>query len=165
MSWKSQWLKPTYSTDRAKQTSNPFRMIALPNLLQVEQNHLLMSCLYPESRIPNHKVTSTQAADLAYKKRAVAYCINVSSKQRRSLSSVQKLFRKVTSTRQLREWGRHVEEGGSRIDKLKAMRLETGEKFFLAKQKPNVVKDLDIQQWAVTANRKICLSGFTGSPH
>ncbi|GAU97240.1 hypothetical protein RvY_08571 [Ramazzottius varieornatus] len=77
----------------------------------------------------------------------------------------KKLFRKVTSTGQLREWGRHVEEGGSRIDKLKAIRLETGEKFFMAKQKPNVVKDLDIQQWAVTANRKICLSGFTGSPH
>ncbi|GAV04825.1 hypothetical protein RvY_15045 [Ramazzottius varieornatus] len=115
--------------DIAKQTSNPFRMIALPNLLQVEQNHLLMSCLYLESRITN----------------------------------VQKLFRKVTSTRQLREWGRHVEEGGSRIDKLKAIRLETGEKFFLAKS--NVVKDLDIQQWAVTANLKICLSGFTGSPH
>ncbi|GAV00139.1 hypothetical protein RvY_11029-2 [Ramazzottius varieornatus] len=37
--------------DIAKQTSNPLRMISLPNLLQVEQNLLPMSCLHPETRI------------------------------------------------------------------------------------------------------------------
>ncbi|GAU99984.1 hypothetical protein RvY_10913 [Ramazzottius varieornatus] len=79
------------------------------------------------------------------------------------LASVQDKFRKVTSNRQLREWRNHVGDRGSRIDKLKAIRLETGEKFFLAEQKPNVVKDLDIQQWAVTATREIGLPGFTAS--
>ncbi|GAU92892.1 hypothetical protein RvY_04913 [Ramazzottius varieornatus] len=76
-------------------------------------------------------------------------------KKRRSLASVQDKFREVASTRQLREWRDYVEEGGSRIDKLKAIRLKTGEEFFLAKQKPNVVKDLDIQQYYNICDRKI----------
>ncbi|GAU94711.1 hypothetical protein RvY_06436 [Ramazzottius varieornatus] len=54
-------------------------------------------------RIPNPKVAPNQAADFTFKKRAVGYWTNVSSKKRRSLASVQDKFRKVTSTRQLRE--------------------------------------------------------------
>ncbi|GAU94027.1 hypothetical protein RvY_05875 [Ramazzottius varieornatus] len=50
------------------------------------------------------------------------------------------------------------------MDKLKALRLETGKQFFLAKQKPHTVRDMDIRRWAVTANRTISLVGFTASP-
>ncbi|GAU93169.1 hypothetical protein RvY_05149 [Ramazzottius varieornatus] len=60
---------------------------------------------------------------------------------------------------------RQVEDGGSRIDKLTALRLETGRQFFLAKQKPHVVKDIDIRRWAVTANREIDLPGFVASSY
>ncbi|GAU90143.1 hypothetical protein RvY_02607 [Ramazzottius varieornatus] len=67
-----------------------------------------------------------QAADVDYKKRC-------------SLSSVQTKF-KVTSIRQLTEWKRQLAEGGSRIDKLKAIRLETGKQFLIAKQHYGISK-------------------------
>ncbi|GAU91459.1 hypothetical protein RvY_03707 [Ramazzottius varieornatus] len=115
-------------------------------------------------RIPNPKQPPRNAVTLDYKKRSVAFWRNVATKKRRSLSCVQTKFKKVTSIRQLQEWERHVAEGGSRYDKLKALRLETGKQFFLAKQKPHIVKDMDIRRWAVTANRTIGLVGFTASP-
>ncbi|GAU98530.1 hypothetical protein RvY_09663-1 [Ramazzottius varieornatus] len=116
-------------------------------------------------RIPDPKVPSSQAADLDYKKRAVRFWSNAITKKRRSLSSFEVLFKKVTSVCQLNEWKRQVEDGGSLIDKLKALRLETGRQFFLAKQKPHVVKDIDIRRWAVAANREIGLPGFVASSY
>ncbi|GAU88554.1 hypothetical protein RvY_01235 [Ramazzottius varieornatus] len=115
-------------------------------------------------RIPNRKHPPSNAVTLDYKKRSVDFWRNVATKKRRSLSCVQTKFKKVTSIRQLQEWERHVAEGGSRYDKLKALRLETGKQFFLAKQKPHIVKDMNIRLWAITANRTIGLVGFTASP-
>ncbi|GAU90233.1 hypothetical protein RvY_02681 [Ramazzottius varieornatus] len=116
-------------------------------------------------RILDPKVPSSQAADLDHEKRALQFWSNAITKKRRSLSSVQVLFKKVTSVRQLNEWERQVEDGGSRIDKLKALRLVTGRQFFFSKQKPHVVKDIDIRRWAVTANREIGLPGFVASSY
>ncbi|GAU90948.1 hypothetical protein RvY_03295 [Ramazzottius varieornatus] len=110
-------------------------------------------------RIPNPKQPPSNAVTLDYKKRSVD-----SGGINDVAFRVQTKFKKVTSIRQLQEWERHVSEGGSRYDKLKALRLETGKQFFLAKQKPHIVKDMDIQRWAVTANRTIGLVGFMASP-
>ncbi|GAV00910.1 hypothetical protein RvY_11693 [Ramazzottius varieornatus] len=70
-------------------------------------------------------------------------------------------FKKATSVRQLNEWKRQLAAGGSRIVKQKAIRLEAGKQLLLAKQKPHVVKDMDIQRWALTTNRDVGLAGFT----
>ncbi|GAU90491.1 hypothetical protein RvY_02898 [Ramazzottius varieornatus] len=108
-------------------------------------------------RLPNPKQPPSNAVTLDYKKRSV-------DSGGISLRRNDTKFKKVTSIRQLQEWERHVSEGGSRYDKLKALRLETGKQFFLAKQKPHIVKDMDIRRWAVTANRTIGLVGFMASP-
>ncbi|GAU97301.1 hypothetical protein RvY_08622 [Ramazzottius varieornatus] len=39
------------------------------------------------------------------------------------------------------------------MDKLKALGLETGKQFFLAKKKKHVVKDLDLRRRALTAKQ------------
>lgn len=70
----------------------------------------------------------------------------------------------MTSRQQLYEWEKQVAEGGSRLDKLKALRLETGKQFFLAKKKRQAVKDLDVRRWALTANQTVDLADFTASP-
>ncbi|GAU94779.1 hypothetical protein RvY_06496 [Ramazzottius varieornatus] len=93
-------------------------------------------------RIPDPKVEASQAASLDYKKQGL-----------------QQGYQRATAGE------RQVREGGSRPDKLKASRLETGKQFFLAKKKPHVVKDMDIRRWAVTANREIGLEDFTASPY
>ncbi|GAU96618.1 hypothetical protein RvY_08041 [Ramazzottius varieornatus] len=89
----------------------------------------------------------------------------VTTKKRRSLSSVRNHFTKVRDERQLRDWKKQLAEGGSRFDKLKVIRLETAKQYFMAKQKRQVVKDLDLQRWAITANNDVDLPGFTASPY
>ncbi|GAU99279.1 hypothetical protein RvY_10305 [Ramazzottius varieornatus] len=115
-------------------------------------------------QIPDLRTVPSQMIDLDYKKRSVAFWRNATSKKRRSLTAVQNRFTKVTSVRQLQDWEKHVEAGGSRMDKLKAPRLETGKQFFLAKKKKHVVKDLDLRRWALTAHQAVRLEGFKASP-
>ncbi|GAU94843.1 hypothetical protein RvY_06551 [Ramazzottius varieornatus] len=116
-------------------------------------------------KIPDPRAEPSQMIDLDYKKRSVAFWKNATSKKRRSLTAVQYRFTRVTSVRQLQDWEKHVETGGSRMDKLKALRLETGKQFFLAKKKKkHVVKDLDLRRWALTANQAVGLEGFKASP-
>ncbi|GAU90694.1 hypothetical protein RvY_03074 [Ramazzottius varieornatus] len=107
-------------------------------------------------KIPDPRAEPSQMVDLDYKKRSVAFWRNATSKKRRSLTAVQNRFTRVTSVRQ--DWEKHVEAGGSRMDKLKALRLETGIQFFLAKKK-HVVKDLNLRRWALTANQAVGLEG------
>ncbi|GAU99680.1 hypothetical protein RvY_10641 [Ramazzottius varieornatus] len=95
-----------------------------------------------------------------------------SSRRRKSCSSLEyripkfhltkqpTLTTRNGSIRQLNEWERQLAAGGSRIDKLEAIGLKTGKQFFLAKQKPHVVKDMDIQRWALTTHRDVGLAGF-----
>ncbi|GAU91331.1 hypothetical protein RvY_03603 [Ramazzottius varieornatus] len=99
---------------------------------------------FPRIQIP--KVPFDQAADVDCKKRAVIFCSEPVTEKRRGLSCMQKRFKKLAA-------------GGSRIDKLKAM----GKQFFLSKQKPHVVKDMDIQRWAFTTNHDVGLAGFKAS--
>ncbi|GAV06941.1 hypothetical protein RvY_16849 [Ramazzottius varieornatus] len=94
-------------------------------------------------KIPDPRAEPSLMIDLDYKKRSVAFWRNATSKKRRSLTAVQNRFTRVTSVLQLQDWEKHVEAGGSRMDKLKGLRLETGKQFFLAKKKKHVVKDLD----------------------
>ncbi|GAV09075.1 hypothetical protein RvY_18673 [Ramazzottius varieornatus] len=115
--------------------------------------------------VTNPRVPSSQAVNLDYKKRAVDYYCNVTAKKRRSLSSVRNHFTKVRDERQLRDWKNQLAEGGSRFDKLKVIRLETAKQYFMAKQKRQVVKDMDLQRWAITANNDVDLPGFTASPY
>ena len=97
-----------------------------------------------------------------YKKRAVTFWRS-SKKKRRGLRCVQNSFAKVTSIRMLEEWEEQTNSGGSRTDKLEALRLATAEKFFHAKQNLHIVKDSDIGRWALEANNLIGLSGFKAS--
>ncbi|GAU93974.1 hypothetical protein RvY_05824 [Ramazzottius varieornatus] len=111
-------------------------------------------------RLPNPKLPVDQLVNLEYKKRAR----NAVKKTRLTLATVQRSFGKVTSIRQLYEWKKQKVEGGSRLDKLKALRLDVGKQFFLAKRKKQVVKDLDLRRWALTANETVNLAGFTAPP-
>ncbi|GAU93447.1 hypothetical protein RvY_05386 [Ramazzottius varieornatus] len=77
-------------------------------------------------KIPDPRAEPSQMIDLDYEKRSVAFWRNATSKKRRSLTAVQNRFTRVTSVRQLQDWEKHVKAGGSRMDKLKALRLETG---------------------------------------
>ncbi|GAU94117.1 hypothetical protein RvY_05946 [Ramazzottius varieornatus] len=116
-------------------------------------------------RLPDPRVPSSQAVNLDYKKRAVDYWCNATAKKRRSLSSVRNHFTKVRDERQPRDWKKQLAEGGCRFDKLKVIRLETAKQYFMAKQKRQVDKDLDLQRWAITANNDVDLPGFTASPY
>ncbi|GAV08667.1 hypothetical protein RvY_18326 [Ramazzottius varieornatus] len=107
-------------------------------------------------RLPNPKLPVDQLVNLEYKKRAVTYWRNAVKKKRLTLAAVQRGFGKVTSIRQLYDW--------EKLDKLKALRLDVGKQFFLAKRKKQVVKDLDLRRWALTANETVNLAGFTASP-
>ncbi|GAV06574.1 hypothetical protein RvY_16540 [Ramazzottius varieornatus] len=115
-------------------------------------------------RLPNPKLPVDQLVNLEYKKRAVTYWRNAVKKKRLTLATVQRSFDKVTSIRQLYDWEKQVVEGGSRLDKLKAVRLDVGKQFFLAKREKQMVKDLDLRRWALTANETVNLAGFTASP-
>ncbi|GAV08542.1 LOW QUALITY PROTEIN: hypothetical protein RvY_18215 [Ramazzottius varieornatus] len=115
-------------------------------------------------RLPNPKLPVDQLVNLEYKKRAVTYWRNAVKKKRLTLATVQRSFGKVTSIRQLYDWKKQVVEGDSRLDKLKALRLDVGKQFFPAKRKKQVVKDLDLRRWALTANETVNLAGFTASP-
>ncbi|GAV06499.1 hypothetical protein RvY_16475 [Ramazzottius varieornatus] len=116
-------------------------------------------------RLPDSRVPSSQAVNLDYKKRAVDYWCNDTAKKRRSLSSVRNHFTKVRDERQLRDWKKQLAGGGSRFDKLKVIRFETAKQYFMAKQKRQVVKDLNLQRWAIPANNDVDLPGFTASPY
>ncbi|GAU98408.1 hypothetical protein RvY_09560 [Ramazzottius varieornatus] len=115
-------------------------------------------------RLPNPKLPVDQLVNLEYKKRAVTYLRNAVKKKRLTLATAQRSFGKVTSIRQLYDWEKQVVEGSSRLDKLKALRLDIGKQFFLAKRKKQVVKDLDLRRWALTANETVNVAGFTASP-
>ncbi|GAV09407.1 hypothetical protein RvY_18954 [Ramazzottius varieornatus] len=114
-------------------------------------------------RLPNPKLPVDQLVNLEYKKRAVTYWRNAVKKKRPTLATVQRSFGKLTSIRQLYDWEKQVVEGGSRLEKLKALRLDVGKQFFLAQRKKQVVKDLDLRRWALTANETVNLAGFTAS--
>ncbi|GAU95248.1 hypothetical protein RvY_06896 [Ramazzottius varieornatus] len=86
-------------------------------------------------RLPNPKLPVDQLVNLEHKKRAITYWRNAVKKKRLTLATVRRSFGKVTSIRQLYDWEKQVVEGGSRLDKLKALRLDVGEQFFLAKRK------------------------------
>ncbi|GAV00086.1 hypothetical protein RvY_10984 [Ramazzottius varieornatus] len=111
-------------------------------------------------RLPNPKLPVDQLVNVEYKKRAVTYWRNAVKKKRLTLATVQRSFGKVTSIRQLYDWEKQVVEGGFRLDKLKALRLDVGKQFFLAKRK----KQVDLRRWALTANETVNLAGFTASP-
>ncbi|GAU88665.1 hypothetical protein RvY_01316 [Ramazzottius varieornatus] len=115
-------------------------------------------------RLSNPKLPVNQLVNLEYKKRAVTYWRNAVKKKLLMLATVQRSFGKVTCIRQLYDWEKQVVEGGSRLDKLKALRLDVGKQFFLAKRKKQVVKDLDLRRWALTANETVNLADFTTSP-
>ncbi|GAV08557.1 hypothetical protein RvY_18228 [Ramazzottius varieornatus] len=115
-------------------------------------------------KILDSRAEASQMIDLNYKKRSVTFWRNATSKKRRSLTAVQNRFTRVTGVRQFQDWEKHVEAGGSRMDKLKRLRLETGKQFFLAKKKKHVVKDLHLRRWGLTAYQAVGLEGFKASP-
>ena len=63
----------------------------------------------------------------------------------------------------LEEWEKQTRSGGSRDEKLKALRSATAEKFFDTKQNLHIVKDSDIGRWALDVNKTISLSDFKAS--
>lgn len=97
-----------------------------------------------------------------YKRKAVEYWTAPQS-HRRSLSSVQKMFKKVTSTRQLYRWKKYVEKGGTNRGKWLEIAKHVLCKFSAAMDQNGIVHDVDLRQWALEANAIVQLEGFKAS--
>lgn len=99
-----------------------------------------------------------------YKRKAVDYWSGTKTGLR-SLSSVQKSFKKVKSTRQLYRWKKYVEKGGSNRDKWLEIAEHVLCKFSAAMDNNRIVHDVDIRRWALEANAIVKLENFKASEH
>ena len=96
------------------------------------------------------------------KVKAVNYC-KFAKFGKYGLESVQSKFSFVTSLDQLRQFDKQIQEGGSRIDKLKSITDYTYGMYRNARNKKLIVKDIDLRRWALKKNSEVKLDNLNGS--
>jgi hypothetical protein len=96
------------------------------------------------------------------KKRAVDYWKSGKTKNL-TLATVSKRFRFVYSIQQLKNFEKHIENYGSREEKIKDIWNYTFNEFLKAKNNYLTVHDNDLKRWAIKRNIEISLPYFTAS--
>ncbi|GAV04473.1 hypothetical protein RvY_14743 [Ramazzottius varieornatus] len=117
----------------------------------------------PEEEAKPSSKGSKEVVSFDYKKRAVAYWSNTKTKKRRRLSSVINKFARARNCETLRRWEKQLEEGGSRLDKLKWLTNKTTELVRAAKERGEAIPDAAIKKYALQANEEVQLKDFAAS--
>lgn len=85
------------------------------------------------------------------------------TEQKRSLSAVQRRYRMITDTRQLRRFRDQVTNHENRILKCRELDSRVFTRFTTARSRGHCVKDFTIRQWGMLENRTLNLKGFKAS--
>lgn len=109
----------------------------------------------PEDPEPptNECIKDDEPVSFEYKRRAVEFWRDTKFKKNRSLDSVQKRFRKVTSDRQLRRWAHQINQGGTYREKIARICDYTLENFKAAIESNLIVHDNDLRRWALQGQK------------
>lgn len=99
---------------------------------------------------------SEDFVSLEYKKQAVEFW-HSGKKRKRSLETVQHRFAKVKHRRMLYRWEEHVDNGGTRTDKLLHICEYVLEQFSSASDRCLPIHDIDLKRWALKAREDVQL--------
>jgi len=111
---------------------------------------------------PQINMTDLDAITIDYKKKVVDYWRNKGGQQR-SFKSVQHRFKKVKHRSDLNNWEVHVENGGTRLEKLKFIAKELFRKFKELRMNNKCIHDYDIKRWAMKIARQVGHDTFKAS--
>lgn len=100
----------------------------------------------------------SEVVDLDYKQRAVTFWRKTSTKKRRSLDSVKKNFKMVKHEKMLYRWEKQIEEGGSRLEKLRNISKYVLQQFNNATENRLPVHDIDLKRWGLLAKENVQLA-------
>jgi hypothetical protein len=115
----------------------------------------------PDVPSPPTDVCTTDYEELSYdyKRRAVEYWRS-GKKKNLSLESVRQKFRKVQSISQLKRWAHHINNGGTYREKVGRICAFTLKNFRDAIEAGLIVHDVDLQKWALKAQKEIGLENM-----
>nr|XP_012147706.1 PREDICTED: uncharacterized protein LOC105663441 [Megachile rotundata]XP_012147707.1 PREDICTED: uncharacterized protein LOC105663441 [Megachile rotundata] len=112
----------------------------------------------------NPEEKEKENVDLEYKQKAVNFWKS-GKKGRLAFKTVQKRYRKLSTVGQLYRWEKHVNIGGSRINKLKLLAQKTIARFIEMRNRKIPIHDIDLRRWALQENEIVNLPGFQASYH
>ena len=107
-------------------------------------------------------MTDPVAITIGYKKKVVNYWRNKGGQQR-AFKSVQHRFKKVKHRSDLSNWEVHVENGATRLEKLKFIAKELFRKFKELRMNNKCIQDYDIKRWAMKIAHQVGHDTFKAS--